>query len=241
VFDASERLLVIDFRPMNVTQEVGSVPSPNSRGTFDIIWGCLTVLLICTYTVWHPNLPSPSEREARWPDLTCLSAGVRQLRWMLITSIAPEITIAMAIEDWVHARESHREMTSSRLEPEWTMTHAFYAGMGGIALKYDEDHPALPLYGWQVTRLRSEYGLGLDDHLIQDPSLGILPRLIPDYLPLEEIEDRNKADVLVKGLAVVQASWLVGQSVMSICYASSASTTSSFSGAASTLTRKSKY
>lgn len=228
---------------MNVTQEVGGVPSPNSRGTFDIIWGCLTVLLICTYTVWHPNLPSPSEREARWPDLTCLSAGIRQLRWMLITSIAPEITIAMAIEDWAHARESRRDMRSSRhpLEPEWTMTHAFYAGMGGIAVKFDDGTHTLPLYGFQVTTLRTPYALGLHDHSMRNPNLGVLPRLVPDYLPLEEIEDRNKADVLVKGLAVVQANWLVGQSVMSICYASSASTTSSFSGAASTITRKSKY
>ena len=59
---------------MNATQDVGWAPSPNTRGTFDIIWGCLIVLLICTYTVVHPNLPSPDEREARWPDPKFFSA-----------------------------------------------------------------------------------------------------------------------------------------------------------------------
>jgi len=136
---------------------------------------------------------------------------------MLITAIAPEITIAMAIEDWAHANKSFREMRSlslGPLEPEWTMTHAFYAGMGGIALKFMDGIRPLPLYGWQVTRLRRNK-LTTRDRTIQT---NILPRLVPDILPLAEIEDQNKADILVKGLAVVQATWLVGESCQLTTY-----------------------
>jgi hypothetical protein len=177
--------------------------SPESRGTFDILWSCITVLLICTYTVIHPNLPARDEKNASWYQPPYLRAGLRQVKWMLIAVVAPEIVIAIAIEDWATAKSELEEM-KKREEPDWSMTHAFFAAMGGITLRFDEaiDPRPFPLYGSQVRRLRNFYVTGA-----RTP---IIPPLSPQKLSEDDIQDRSKADAFVKGLAVLQSSWLVG-------------------------------
>jgi len=36
---------------------VNYVDQPNTRGTFDILWACLTSTFLCTYSIQHPNVP----------------------------------------------------------------------------------------------------------------------------------------------------------------------------------------
>jgi hypothetical protein len=191
---------------MATEAQVGWQSSPQSRGTFDILWSCITVLLICTYTVIHPNLPARDERKAHWYQPPYLRAGLRQVKWMLIAAVAPEIVIAIAIEDWATAKSELEEMMNMG-EPHWTMKHAFYAAMGGIALRFDglRDRRPLPLYGPQVRRLKSR-----QFSITGGVRTEIMPRLSPQRLPIDDIQDRNKADAFVKGLAVLQSSWLVG-------------------------------
>lgn len=55
-------------------RQEGWVSSPNGRGTFDIIWGCLLTIFLCTWTSLHLNIPSLHEKYLhRW---------FRKLRWV---------------------------------------------------------------------------------------------------------------------------------------------------------------
>ncbi|KAF4636260.1 hypothetical protein G7Y89_g1830 [Cudoniella acicularis] len=150
-----------------------------------------------------------------------MSPAARQIKWMFIVAIAPEIAVATAIEDWANAKESYEDMATR--EEGWTMTHGFFAGMGGIAIRLGPLDEPIPLYAWQVSRLRNpawrpprqRYFSGeAGQNLREEGPNEILPALLPGRVPLEEIKDRSKADILVKGLAVVQAGWLVVQTIV---------------------------
>ena len=55
----------------------GWTPSPNNRGTIDILWNCFVVIGLCCWTSICPNVPARREgRFARLCDrfkLACLS------------------------------------------------------------------------------------------------------------------------------------------------------------------------
>ena len=109
---------------------------------------------------------------------------------------------------------------NEQLEHDWTLTQSFFVGMGGIAIKFENDDEAFPLYGWQVTKLRRDsFRPILQDRLTGMVLLGnepFLHRLDPHILTKEEIEDKIKANILVKALTVTQASWIVGRSELNL-------------------------
>ena len=83
----------------------------------------------------------------------------------------------------------------------WTMTHSFYAIMGGLAFDTSDAAPNFLLY--HRSRLCiSAYGLGY----IAEKA----PELIPDIAE-KHINDKSKADSLAKFLVCLQALWFCVQ------------------------------
>lgn len=80
----------------------------------------------------------------------------------------------------------------------WTLTHAFFAAMGGFKLDGRDDEGECYLPAWQGEAMISPEGIIF--------LLKHAPHLIPD-IPVEEIEDRSKADGLAKALLVWQVLW----------------------------------
>jgi hypothetical protein len=80
------------------------------------------------------NIPSIEESEADW----CTAKGLaillkywgRKLKWMCAAAMAPELTVAMAASQFVEAWKLHDKYRHLG----FTMTHAFYAYMGGFVL-----------------------------------------------------------------------------------------------------------
>jgi hypothetical protein len=65
----------------------------------------------------------------------------RKVKWMLWALMAPELLLAFALDKLYSARRSVREMkdlaeSDSR---EWTLTHAFFANMGGFVIEFPDD------------------------------------------------------------------------------------------------------
>jgi len=125
------------------SNHVGWVPPESRRSTLDIIWSCMTVFLVCTWKCTHLNVPSRAENEAGWyrfwifpywPERPLLRKLGRKLTWMAIIAIAPELGVGLALQQKLRAEKRLREVEGIR-NPYWTMTHAFYADMGGLVLR----------------------------------------------------------------------------------------------------------
>jgi hypothetical protein len=81
----------------NTTETIsGWTEAPNSRGTFDLLLGCLTSLALCAWTAYHPNIH---------PDHGIWRTLKRRLLWMVVAVFVPEIVLFCAWEQWWVARK----------------------------------------------------------------------------------------------------------------------------------------
>ncbi|KAK3323253.1 hypothetical protein B0T19DRAFT_401590 [Cercophora scortea] len=109
---------------------------PDGRGTFGILKSCILTLLLCVYTAIHLNIPATNDTK-RWLYL-------RKAKWLVLAMLAPEIVVYIAWCQRQRVKELHtvatelfeelerREPPKKRTHP-WTMTHSWYAYMGGFA------------------------------------------------------------------------------------------------------------
>lgn len=130
---------------------VNFVSSPNSRGTLDILWSSLFMIIACTWVVQHLNVPE--QRNGRDPGLVGdlkwkLKVLLQNTKWMIITMIAPEYIIGIACVELLSAMEAHQKLRKFALEDQvpWTLTHTYYANMGGFVIRIEnqEDVYAIP-------------------------------------------------------------------------------------------------
>jgi hypothetical protein len=75
---------------------------------------------------------------------------------------------------------------------EWTLTHGFFAYMGGFMLYVDKE----PVAALTPNELRK---------FIEEESVDM------PFITKEDIEDRSRADVLSKGIALLQLVWFILQ------------------------------
>ena len=93
--------------------KVGWIWDSGNRSSFDILWSCLAVVLVCTYKVVHLNLPAEREAEASWRGLDFWRKWFRKLKWMGLMAIAPEVILSMALQDWLWSNQSVRDIAQS--------------------------------------------------------------------------------------------------------------------------------
>lgn len=160
---------------------VGWVKSPDGRGTIDILFTNIVALIVCVWTVLHHNVQAKNESE--WAVI------IRKLRWSALAVCAPEMLTLFAIMQWNAANRSIAEMNNLGYT-QWSRVHAFFANSGGFVLK-PPDFPAFPINATSVHYLCKE-------NLIEIPAI-----------TSNEIWDRSKADRIAKGLAFMQAGWLL--------------------------------
>jgi hypothetical protein len=144
--------------------------------------------------VVHLNIPQ--DREPWWKTF------LRKAKWMSIALIAPELVTGLAIEQYRQARALTVFMRNGSVH-DWHSIHSFYAIMGGFRFAdgtHDKRIKALDP--------RENFESFQDMLLAHRSSL-------PSK---EEIEDKSKADAFVKGFAVLQSCWLVGQCIARACY-----------------------
>ncbi|KAK1230669.1 hypothetical protein PQX77_006253 [Marasmius sp. AFHP31] len=105
-----------------------SSSSSETRTTVDIIWSCLSMIVLCTWTSVRPNVPSVP-RSGHWVLVYWDKAAI-----FLAALLAPELIVLWSIRQWFAARK----MAKAYKQYGWTITHAFFALMGGFAL-YDSE------------------------------------------------------------------------------------------------------
>lgn len=109
------------------TESVNFISSRNVRGTLDILWSCLTILLLCTWTVQHLSVPPQvtPQNKKQWLR-RMLFFFRRKLKSMLITVFAPEVVLGKAFSDHVAAHRSKARMEQFAREDgvKWELSHS---------------------------------------------------------------------------------------------------------------------
>jgi hypothetical protein len=161
----------------------GFVSDPNGRGTFSILLSCLAVLLLNTWTVLHLNIPP---HRSPWRNY------LHKCKWWIIALICPDGLAVSSAEQWRNAKRSVKRLKSKY--PWWTITHGFYAEMGGYRV-------VSPTSSQQQYTFRVKELIWLTENNILT---------IPE-VSSEELHDKSNADYLVKGLALTQSTWFMLQ------------------------------
>ena len=98
--------------------KVGWVSTNCQRSTYDVLWSCLSVVLVCTYKVIHLNLPARRESEAPWAEFLFWKRWLRKLKWMAFMALSPELLLAMALGDFLWSRQNERKFARIRTKHE---------------------------------------------------------------------------------------------------------------------------
>ncbi|KAK0103335.1 hypothetical protein ONS95_005362 [Cadophora gregata] len=196
------------------------VVSPNTRGTLDILWSGLFTIFICIWTVQHLNVPEQRDgRDRGWQGDAkwALRPFCTKVKWMLLTLILPEILLGKALSDLRTAKDAvnkakRLKVTSgtglSREEKgNWTLTHAYYADMGGFAFRTSSHRS-------DETHYKLQYILA--DDVLKLRALGHIAKL--PSITEDEIKDKSQGDSFVKATAVLQVSWLVIQVILRVAH-----------------------
>ncbi|CZR50406.1 uncharacterized protein PAC_00278 [Phialocephala subalpina] len=124
------------------------VSAPNVRGTLDIVWNCLSVLLLCTWSILHLNVPVES-----YSTGTCqkyvrgMKRFGKKIKWMMFSLLAPEWLLGKALGDLMSAsllEKKFREFAYSDDVP-WMKSHVFLANMGGFAIQFGALDQGVPM------------------------------------------------------------------------------------------------
>ena len=159
----------------------GWVSQPNGRGTFDILWSCVATVFLCSWSVLCVNIPE--KKDGRW------TVASRKLGMAILGNIGPEFILQIALGQLISARQSVRDFHESGYFT-WTVTHGFFADMGGFIL-HTPDFVQFPLNAKQL-------------HYMVTRGYLDLPRITK-----EEIDDKNKLDVILRTITLAQTLWFV--------------------------------
>lgn len=132
---------MIHFQPnCTLPPEVpGFVTAPNVRSTMNIVWSCISTILLCCWSIQHLNVPPQFQpRTTRQKLMRKLFFFGRKLKWMMMTLFAPEALLAIAVSD-LHSCLLHSPILKELAEEDgvpWSKTHTFLADMGGFAIRF---------------------------------------------------------------------------------------------------------
>ncbi|KAF2128473.1 hypothetical protein P153DRAFT_292789, partial [Dothidotthia symphoricarpi CBS 119687] len=110
----------------------------------------------------------------------------RHVGHVFIALVAPEYTVLFAVEHFLMARKS----------PGWSLLQCFFLTMGGYALQTISDTEDEPPVRIKPQQLVSYFESG---------------KLAWPEVSVSDIEDRSKADWIVKLVTLVQVTWFVAQ------------------------------
>ncbi|TRX91258.1 hypothetical protein FHL15_007863 [Xylaria flabelliformis] len=199
---------------------VGWQTGPSRRGTLTIIENCLFTIIACTWSIQHPNVPRLDEawwrtfrRQCKWTLLTLFFPEFLMAHAILeIVMIVGNIK-SLNEEDhldknlpwffrWIgqplaRSKDTEAGVTvpgvAGQQEVKWTLTHCYFANMGGFYIHED----AGPSSAVKIHLLTTS-------HFIKCWQSIKIPSLSED-----DLKDKSKTDYFTKALAVIQIAQLL--------------------------------
>ena len=206
---------------------VGFVGDPNGRGTISLLVSCILTLVLCVWSALHLNVPHQSSNNFD----TCL----RNFRWVLAGIYAPELVVFTAWRQWASAKllgslvqklyaedkERVRDIYDTTTghttatapfdrKYKWTRVHDFFASTGGFAFEIEGgvcNESAEKNVGFLPSSCPSRLTLTAR-------GIALLAECghLPD-IPEGVILDKSKANDLAKAMVLIQASWMLLQTI----------------------------
>ena len=167
----------------NSHEHVGFVSASPVRGTIQLVWSCVFTIILCTWNILRPGVPSP--RESTWRRTS------RKLCLALCAIAAPEWLAAVARAEYMVARSNKQKMHKRGFR-HWTLKHAFFADMGGYLLEYDVEKRVL------ATSKEIEW-------------LAKKGLLNPAEMKASDIDDLSTENVLQRTILTIQLVWFTLQ------------------------------
>ncbi|KAI8722591.1 hypothetical protein NCS52_00403200 [Fusarium sp. LHS14.1] len=168
---------------------IGWVPEDTNRGTWSIISSCFFAILICTWTAIHPRV-----------HVSRRIHHAHKFYQLVKAILAPEMVCLESLQEFLQARKAVRRCAKAT-NGEFRTVHGFYVCMMGV--RYNDGDS-----GGYRTLWPGQYAWLLNNGLVSwdnQKSWG---------LSREEIEDKNKADGLVKVAALLQVIWFTLQCIV---------------------------
>ncbi|KAL8887557.1 MAG: hypothetical protein Q9215_004899, partial [Flavoplaca cf. flavocitrina] len=197
------------------------VPEPDGRGTWSLLYSCIFTLALCVWTAFHPNVKTP--------EASTTGKYIVKIKWVVFSIFAPEIGVLTAFKqyrqakvlaaelsglevDWMKQKTGNAEVStiddaSSHLDhleesvkdevlttQPFSQTYGFYILMGGLTVN--------------VSHLHDQ-----SDRVLITPS-GLIHLAKKGYffhVSDADIEDKSKANMLAKGLVLLQITWTILQ------------------------------
>ncbi|UKZ47944.1 hypothetical protein TrVGV298_002180 [Trichoderma virens] len=173
---------------------IGFVNAPNIRTTMQIVWSCFSVILLCTWSILHLNVPPELMTRGSWQWIyRKLFLLFRKVYWMGVMLIAPEFLTTFMTKKMLGTKENVKalEELADEDDVEWTLSHTILADMGGIAI-YFGPLPRRPSNG------RSKHKPGSD------------PEALKALLSKEKSEKMVESYEFIKSFMRRQNRWLGG-------------------------------
>ncbi|KAM6477936.1 hypothetical protein HDV62DRAFT_371619 [Trichoderma sp. SZMC 28011] len=124
---------------------VGFIQAPNIRTTMQIVWGCFSVILLCTWSILHLNVPPELTPKTKWQWIyRKLFLLFRKVYWMGVMLIAPEFLTTFTTKKMLGTKKNVEALKKweKKDHVEWTISHTILADIGGIVIKFPEANSA---------------------------------------------------------------------------------------------------
>lgn len=178
----------------SISGHLGWTPTPNTRGSIDIIYTCISIFFLGAWNVLHLNIPNCMESQK--------TIFFRKLKWMSIALCFPELVTGIAFNQWRFAWNIRRNQKNK----SWAQAWFFVSGGLRHSLPYipEPDETVKKPDLWEPRVLR---------FCRQDGSLALHPQVMESItLPdPEKIVAENKSDSLAKLIIIIQVTWFVAQ------------------------------
>lgn len=135
----------------------------------------------------HHNIPPPKE------DI--VNRDFCRAGWFFVTLLGPELVAALAAIEYLDCRRltSGFQKLGCSKDEQWTITHSFYARMGGYMMHSEGGTP--------FAAMTYDLGLLIEAKIIELSALTSVTR--------DDIKAKRKTDSIAKGIASIQAGWFL--------------------------------
>jgi hypothetical protein len=213
------------------------VSGPNTRGSLTILWNCLSIILLCTWSIQRLNVPAirvPEEHTVKkmWQAILDLRT---KIKWMAFTVLLPEYLVGRAFGERLGVKASVKDLSLVNASSE--NVHAYMATMGHFVLDTEGDlgsgrdggasirDIALVTSPFEAevnalrdsltkstrinsSRLNYRYWALTASQLRFASTIGIID---PPNVSAGHLKKLDKGEAFVKALALIQVSYLIIQ------------------------------